>query len=147
MTVMRKIYVCMMFLFLGLCMNAQTQKDSYKFKGHQVDTFINEVYGDQAQKLIFSNQRRYQTLRKLITERMQIVRQAELRGKKYPKITEKGMLDMYNKNIKHDGFFNKNTFNPLKYNLEFFDIQGLRAYRIDNTEYLLIIQPQPKLQN
>ncbi|MGH1386578.1 hypothetical protein [Kordia sp.] len=142
---MRKIYVCMMFLFLGLCMNAQTKNDSYKFKEHQVDNFINEVYGDQAQKLVFSNQKRYQTLRKLIVERMQIVRQSEIRGKKYPKITDEGMLNTYNKNLKHDGF-NKTTFNPLKYNLQFFDIAA-RAYRIDNTEYLLIIQPQPKLQN
>ncbi len=76
---------------------------------------------------------------------MQIVRQSEIRGKKYPKITDEGMLNTYNKNLKHDGF-NKTTFNPLKYNLQFFDIAA-RAYRIDNTEYLLIIQPQPKLQN
>jgi len=147
MTIMRKIYVCMMFLFIGLCMNAQTQRDSYKFKEHQVDNFIKEVYGDQAQKLVFSNQKRYQTLRKLIVERMQIVRQADVRGKKYPKITNGGMLTMYNKNLKHEGFTSKSTFNPLKYNLEFFDINRLRVYRIDNTEYLLIIQPQPKLQN
>lgn len=143
---MRKIYVCMMFLFLGLCMTAQTKNNHYNFKGHQVNTFINEVYGDQAQKLVFSNQQRYQTLKKLIVERMQIVKQADVSGKNYPKISEAGMLTMYNKNVKHDGFFNKSTFNPLKYNIQFFD-RSLRVYRIDNTEYLLIIQPQPKLQN
>jgi hypothetical protein len=136
-----------MFLLLGLCMTAQAQKTVYTFQAHQVDNFINEVYGDQAQTMIFSNKQRYQTLRKLILERMQIIRQAEIRDKKYPKISEVGILNMYNKELKHDGFFNKNTFNPLKYNLEFFDRNGLRAYRIDNTEYLLIIQPQPKLQN
>ncbi|WP_420574521.1 hypothetical protein [Kordia sp.] len=143
---MRKIYVCMMFLFLGLCLNAQTERDYHNFKNHQVDNFINEVYGDQAQKMIFSNQKRYDALKKLIVERMQIIRQPKIRDKVYPKITERGMLDMYNKNLKHDSFFNKSTFNPLKYNIEFFDIKA-RAYRIDNTEYLLIIQPQPKLKN
>ncbi|MFK7749562.1 MAG: hypothetical protein AB8B65_14295 [Kordia sp.] len=142
---MRKIYVCMMFLFLGLCMNAQTKNETYKFKEHQVDNFIKEVYGDQAQKLIFSNKQRYQTLRKLIVERMKIVKQPKIRGKESPNITAEGMLTTYNKNLKHDGF-NKATFNPLKYNIQFFDI-ATRAYRIDNTEYLLIIQPQPKLQN
>jgi hypothetical protein len=128
-------------------MTAQTHKTVHTFKAHQVDTFIQEVYGDQAQTMIFSNQKRYETLRKLILERMQIIRQAEIRDKKYTKISEVGMLNMYNKDVKHDGFFNKNTFNPLKYNLEFFDINSLRVYRIDNTEYLLIIQPQPKLSN
>jgi len=128
-------------------MTAQTKNVHYNFQGHQVDNFINEVYGDQAQKLVFSNQQRYQTLKKLIVDRMQIVKQADLQGKNYTKLSEVGMLTMYNKNLKHDSFFNKSTFNPLKYNLEFFDISGIRVYRIDNTEYLLIIQPQPKLQN
>lgn len=137
----------MMFLFLGLCMTAQTKNDHYNFQERQVDTFIKELYGDQAQKLVFSNQQRYQTLKKLIVERMQIVKQADVQGKNYPKLSEAGMLTMYNKNIKRDNSFDKSTFNPLKYNLEFFDASGTRVYRIDNTEYLLIIQPQPKLQN
>ncbi|WP_162820116.1 hypothetical protein [Kordia sp. SMS9] len=142
---MRKIYVCMLFLFLGLCINAQTYKDSYKFKEHQVDNFINEVYGDQAQKVIFSNKNLYTAFKKLILERMEIARKSKVQGKKLPKITAQGMLDTYNSDLKHDFSFHINNFNPLKYKLVFFDANSFRMYEIDNTDYILIIRPQPKL--
>ncbi|MBC8756100.1 hypothetical protein H2O64_15590 [Kordia sp. YSTF-M3] len=144
---MRKIYVCMMFLFLGLCMTAQTKNVHYNFQEHQVDNFINEVYGDQAQKLIFSNQNLYRAFKKLILERMQIVRKSEIQGKKVPKITDQGMFDTYTSGLQHDAAFNISNFNPLKYKLAFFDAASHRMYSIDNTDYILIIQPQPKLQN
>lgn len=147
MTIMRKIYVCMVFLFLGFCVTAQTKNNRFNFKEHQVDNFIKEVYGDQAQKLIFSNQNLYGSFKKLILERMEITKKTEIQGKKVPKITAEGMLDTYNSNLKHDATFNINTFNPLKYKLAFFDIQSYRMYEIDNTDYILIIKPQPKLQN
>jgi len=146
-TIMRKITVCMMFLFLGLCMTAQTKNDHYNFQEHQVDNFIKEVYGDQAQKIVFSNKNLYSAFKKLLLERMQIVRQAEIQGKKVPKITEEGMFDTYISGLQHDTSFNVNNFNPLKYKLVFFDVNALKVYRIDNTDYVLIIQPQSKLQN
>ncbi|PTX61187.1 hypothetical protein C8N46_105344 [Kordia periserrulae] len=135
----------MMFLFFGLSVNAQIGKASHKFKAHQVDNFINEVYGDQAQKVIFSNKNLYRTFKKLILERMEIVRKSEMKGKKVPKITENGMFDTYNSNVSHDDFFDVNNFNPLKYKLVFFDASSYQVYEIDNTDYLLIIKPQPKL--
>ncbi|QHI36313.1 hypothetical protein IMCC3317_16750 [Kordia antarctica] len=137
----------MTFLFLGLCINAQTKNDHYNFKEQQVDTFINEVYGDQAQKVIFSNKNLYEAFKKLILQRMKIVKQSEIQGKKVPKITDQGMLNTYNSALRHDAAFNINNFNPLKYKLAFFDIASVRIYQIDNTDYILIIQPQPKLQN
>jgi hypothetical protein len=136
-----------MFLFFGLSMNAQNINGSYKFKAHQVDNFINEVYGDQAQKVIFSNKNLYGTFKKLILERMEIVRKSEMKGKKVPKITAQGMFDTYNSNVSHDAYFDVNNFNPLKYKLVFFDASSYQVYEIDNTDYLLIIKPQPKLQN
>lgn len=146
-TIMRKITVCMMFLFLGLCMTAQTKNDHYNFQEHQVDNFINEVYGDQAQKIVFSNKNLYGAFKKLILERMKIARASEIQGKKVPKITEEGMFNTYISGLQHDVSFNINNFNPLKYKLAFFDASSVRIYTIDNTDYVLIIQPQPKLQN
>ena len=37
--------------------------------------------------------------------------------------------------------YNKKRFNVLKYNLEFFG-RGSRLYRIDNTDYFIIIKSQ-----
>lgn len=128
-------------------MNAQIQKKTYKFKTHQVETFINEVYGDQAQKIIYSNKNLYRAFKKLILERMEIVHKSALRGKELPKITADGMFTTFNNDLKHDSFFNINSFNPLKYKLPFFDPTIFRVYEIDNTDYILMIKPQPKLQN
>lgn len=143
---MRKFYVCIMLLFSCVLMNAQSKNNQYSFKENQVDTFIKEVYQDQAQKVVYSNAAWYKSLKKLIVERLKIVKQAPVQGKKYPKLTEMGMLDTYNQSLKHDPVFNKNTFNPLKYNLEYF-ARSLKVYRIDNTDYLLMILPQTNPQN
>jgi hypothetical protein len=52
-----------------------------------------------------------------------------------------GLFNNYNKELKRDQSFDINTFNPLKYNLEFFKV-GSAIYRIDNTQYYIVIKAQ-----
>lgn len=134
---MRKITVCMMFLLLGLFLNAQTKNKQYKFNEAEVDKLIKEVYQDKADAIIFSDAIRYEGFKNLLLNRITIREQIFKEGEYYENLSDIPLLKTYNKNLSRNFMFNKSNFNPLKYDINLFSNE-LIIYRIDKQHILYI---------
>lgn len=102
---------------------------------------IKEVYGDQAEKEILSRPQRVKDIKHLLRNRIEIklVPSGEL--KPCPLLSEVSLFDAYVPSLKRDTNFNPENFNPLKYNFAFYSI-GAAMYKVDNTNYFIIIKSQ-----
>ena len=56
-------------------------------------------------------------------------------------LSEVSLFNQYVPELKRDVVFNKNNFNPLKYNFSFY-ARGASMYKVDNTNYYILIKPQ-----
>lgn len=104
---------------------------------------LQEVYQDKLQDYILTNPQRLKDFKHLLRNRIEIKQMPELLAykNKYQTLSEAGLLDAYNPNLTTDTQYNPNTFNPLKYNLKFFG-RGASIYRIDHTNYFILIKSQ-----
>ena len=106
-------------------------------------SFIKEVYADKYVEYVANNPQKLKDLKNLLRNRIVIKQLPSLVANKgkYKVLSEAGLFNSYNTNLKFDINYNKKTFNVLKYNLEFFG-RGSRLYRIDNTDYFIFIKSQ-----
>lgn len=134
---MKNLYTIILFL---LCVNMFSQKLSSDAKIKEVyATYYEEIFSNDKQLLI--------NLNNLLENRIQYIKESEFNNlykdskAKIVLLSTVPLFNKFNKDLSRDKIFNKETFNPLKYNLKFYS-QSLVAYKIDDTEWLLIIHPQ-----
>ena len=101
---------------------------------------IQEVYADDASRIL-DNEMLFNFYSTLINERIQYITQPYQSDEKYPKLSEIDLLNKKNPNLERDSSFDPDTFNPLKYNFNFTS-SGKQLYRVDETDYLILILPQ-----
>ncbi|WP_452218460.1 hypothetical protein [Lacinutrix undariae] len=104
--------------------------------------FIKEVYGEKANAYVFNRPQRVKDIKNLLRNRVVIMDVPNERDqKKAPLLSQVPLFDYYVKNLKRDMVFNAQTFNPLKY---LFNVNGLegKMYRVDNTNYFILIKSQ-----
>ncbi len=82
----------------------------------------------------------YKHFVKLLSSRISYLQIPKTADEKHPLISANGTLDKYG-TAPSSISFNKKTFNPLFYNLNFFS-KKVEVYRVDGTDYLLVIKPQ-----
>jgi len=106
-------------------------------------SMLEEVFVDKLDKYVLSNPQRLKNFKHLLRNRIEIKEMPRLiqHSEKYSLLSEVGLFNSYNKALKADSSFNLNTFNVLKYNLEFYS-NGTKIYRIDNTNYFIVIKSQ-----
>lgn len=131
------ILTCLLF---AMTTNAQRLKQQFDFTKEDASKFIKEVYQEKADDLIYSNKDRSERFQDLILNRLKVMYLPFEANEKYPNISGVALLDNYNTNLRRDNVYNKQTFNPLKYDLSFFATKKV-IYRIDN-QYVLIVSPQ-----
>lgn len=104
---------------------------------------LKEVYADKLNEYVLSKPNRLKDFKHLLRNRIQIQEMPKLiqHSEKFSLLSEAGLFNSYNKSLKADTSFNINTFNVLKYNLQFYN-NGTKIYRIDNTNYFIIIKSQ-----
>lgn len=103
---------------------------------------LKEVYQDKLDKYVLSNKQRVKDFKHLLRNRIVIKELPNITDdSKYTLLSTVKLFNSYNPNLKRDDTFNSSTFNPLKYNLDFFRI-GSIIYKIDNTNYYIIIKSQ-----
>ena len=108
----------------------------------QVNAKIQEVYGDQTQTLVINDAERSAFLMDLIENRIKIIESPLVNeSDKHTKLSTVALFNKYNSSITRDVTYNANTFNALKYDLKF-SSKNTEVYRIDNTDFLIVIQPQ-----
>lgn len=135
---MRKIYVYVIFLFFGLLVNAQSQNEEIRFKAHQIDNLIKEVYQDKAEAIIFSDKIRYNGFKDLLLNRVYVRKLRFKEGEDLIDLTKTPLLDTYNKNLVRNYLYNQNNFNPLKYDVALFSNKTV-LYRIDKQHVLYVL--------
>ncbi len=104
---------------------------------------LQEVFSNRLNEYVLNNPQRLKDFKHLLRNRIEIRSMPELVGNndKYQTLSQVGLMNSYNENLKLDTTYNPSTFNPLKYNLKFFG-KGGAIYRIDNTNYFIIIKSQ-----
>ena len=146
------LLIVLLFCFTTLNILAQSQKPKTQLVsfGKNVDSpltikekdMLTEVYQGQLEKYILSNPSRLKNMKHLLRNRIQVIQMdGSTNSDKYINLSNVELLDHYNENLLRDKVFNKNNFNPLKYNLPFFKIGG-SMYKIYDTNYYLVIKTQ-----
>lgn len=105
------------------------------------DEFITLVFGDNVVK----GSQHHKNLIDLLQNRIEFTKlvKSSDSDKDYPNIDQAPLFNKYNKSITRDATFDENTFNVLKYDLIFFS-NFTKIYRINNTDWVIIIKPIKK---
>ncbi|MGK0324100.1 MAG: hypothetical protein ACJAR4_002148 [Psychroserpens sp.] len=105
---------------------------------------ITEVYGATANDNILDKPQRLKDIKNILRNRIEI--------KEIPKpsdqkdctlLSEVSLMDYYVSDLQRDTNFNPQNFNPLKYLFNYYSY-GSHMYRVDNTNYFIIIKSQHK---
>lgn len=123
-------------LFLFVCFV------SIKLNAQEIDSRIVEVYGDKTTELVTNDNARLKDLNDILFNRCKVVEMPVVGVDKYPRLSAIPLLNKYNSNLSRDKVFNPENFNPLKYQLNFFPKSSAAIYRIDGTDYVIVIEPQ-----
>lgn len=147
-------FVALMFCLLSLNGNAQTNGQKQPLAIVQYNDNVNApltaneelqlkaVYGDNLQEYILSKPQRLKAVKNILRNRVEIIEFSDPKDQKDCELlSEVSLFNYYVKDLKRDFVFNKNTFNPLKYNFNFYS-RGSHMYRVDNTNYFILIKSQ-----
>jgi len=110
-----------------------------QLRAKEIDERIKEVFGTHLVELQ-KNTKHLELLNDILNNRTKVNLEPYREYEKYQKLSEISLFNTYNPDIKVDNAFDINSFNVLKYDLPFFTRIPLK-YRIDGTDYILIIIP------
>ena len=135
---MKKNLLVVFFISFSYFLNAQ----------QQIDARIQEVYGSKTQEMVANNPELLNFLNNLLNNRIKIQEEENSKiDSKYPKLSQVKLLNKYNSSLTRDEVFNPSNFNPLKYNFEFSSNSTTMVYQVDNTNYIIVIEPQSTTTN
>jgi hypothetical protein len=137
--------IAIVFLCISFFTNAQTDnivKYTANIKApltHKENVQLQEVYGDMLQDYVLNNPQRLKDIKNILRKRVSVVEIPNF-NKEVALLSQVPLFNNYNKKLRRKRF-NKDTFNPLKYNFEFHS-KGTKIYRVDRTNYYIVIKPQ-----
>ncbi len=99
---------------------------------------INEVFGSS---FFSSKPELLQFYKTLLLNRITYKEIPNSPDDKFIKLSSIPLLDLYNSKLSRDLTFNPQTFNPLKYQMDFY-AKTTKIYRFDNTNNVIVILPQ-----
>lgn len=103
---------------------------------------LKAVYGNQLQSQVLSKPHRLKAIKNILRNRVEILEFSNPNDQKNcTLLSDVSLFNYYVPELKRDVVFNRNTFNPLKYNFEFYS-RGAHMYRVDNTNYFILIKSQ-----
>ena len=101
-----------------------------------IDPHIFEVYGSFASQL---NNEQIAWLKTKI-KRSSVSKEPVTPGETYPKLSTLPVVNKYIPELKMETVFDVSHINPLKYRIDFYNTKRDLVYRIDGTDYVLIIK-------
>ena len=105
---------------------------------------INEVYGAEASRNVLTKPQRLKDIKNILRNRVEIKNIPNQSDQKpCTLLSEVPLMDYYVDNLQRDTNFNPQNFNPLKY-LFNYNSYGSHIYRVDNTNYFIVIKSQHK---
>jgi len=98
------------------------------------------AYGDELENQILDRPVRIKDIKDIFRNRV-IIYQENIKGlSKIPLLSQVPIFNIYNNKFSRP-IFNVNDFNPLLYNFNFFS-KTKQIYRVDNTNFLIVIKPR-----
>jgi hypothetical protein len=105
---------------------------------------INEVYGNTANANVLDKPQRLKDTKNILRNRVEIKNIPNPSDQKpCTLLSEVPLLDYYVSDLQRDTDFSPQNFNPLKYLFNYYSY-GTHMYRVDNTNYFIIIKSQHK---
>lgn len=102
---------------------------------------LREVYGEYLQKQVLDRAQRVKDIKNILRNRVEIKQFNSGDIKPCPLLSEVPLFDYYVDTLTRDTNFNPKGFNPLKYKFNFYGT-GASLYKVDNTNYYIIIKSQ-----
>ena len=103
---------------------------------------LEQVYGDALATEIIDRPNRVLFAKEILRNRVFVKEVSNPKAHKpCPLLSEVPLFDAFVSNLTRDKFFNPKTFNPLKYNFPFYR-RGNQLFRVDQTDYFILIKPQ-----
>ncbi len=146
------LYSYILFSFLFVCqLKAQTATKQTLVRGvfyksnvalplsNEEKVLLKEVFADQFEELVIKNPQRLKHLKDLLRNRIEVKRISNF-PKRTKLLSEVSLFNKYNAKLRRKRF-KKETFNPLKYQFDFF-ANSNEIYRVDKTDYYIIIKSQ-----
>ena len=103
---------------------------------------ITEVYGEHAEEDILSKPQRLKDVKHILRNRVEIIEHPGKDLSSFENLSTVPLFNHYNKGLSRDASYNASTFNPLKYQFNFYSREGSKTYRFDNSQFLVIIKSQ-----
>lgn len=127
----------LIIVLVGFCTNLLSSQTTFKSNPDFEKKFIQEVF----QNNISPGTQHYKNLLILLQDRVEFVKELPIKGEKYPKISQMPLFNKYNSQLERDVEFDPNSFNVLKYDLNFFS-SFMKVYRFDNSDWIIIVHPK-----
>ena len=103
---------------------------------------ITEVYGDTAHENVLDKPQRLADVKNILRNRIEIKRISKPSDQKAcPLLSTVPLMDYYVSDLQRDTVFNPENFNPLKYLFQY-HAHGSYMYRVDGTDYFIIVKSQ-----
>ncbi|MDB9954678.1 hypothetical protein OAD49_03855 [Flavobacteriaceae bacterium] len=103
---------------------------------------LNEVYGASLDKEILSRPNRVLAIKNLLRNRIVIENRSNPKDQKQcTLLSEVSLFDAFVSTLQRDSVFSPQEFNPLKYAFSLYS-RGEHMYRVDGTDYFIIIKSQ-----
>lgn len=123
------------FFILLILTSFFSYSQTYKIESSSFDDLIFQVYGENAQKVIY-NDPKVLYLYKSVLDRIEIIKTQNV-GENYTFLSS---IPAY-KNLNENNDFKPDTFNPFNYKFDIFRKDKTVYYKVDNTDYLISIKP------
>ncbi|MBR9915435.1 MAG: hypothetical protein GYB32_11510 [Algicola sp.] len=103
---------------------------------------ITEVYGHTVKQNVLDIPQRLKDIKNILRNRVEVKNIPNPSDQKpCTLLSEVPLMDYYVSDLERDKNFNPQNFNPLKYLFQFY-AYGSHMYRVDNTNYFIIIKSQ-----
>lgn len=107
---------------------------------------VTEVFGGETKSMVLDDAAYLNDIKNLLRNRISIQEVTEPSKQKKTKLLSQIPLNKtYNSNLTRDNNFDKGSFNPLKYQLDFFE-NGTYLYKVDNTNYFIQVTSQYRIK-
>ncbi len=103
---------------------------------------ITEAFGDYTAQYVLDNPRILRNIKNILRNRVVVKEVTNPKERKdCDNLSTVPLFDSFVSDIRRDDYFNPNTFNPLKYNFDFYSMSSY-MYKVDNTNYYIMIKSQ-----
>ena len=154
MRLLLSVLMCALFLPFGVLAQNDTKKTPLEQVHYNENinsplttkelSQLQEVYGDYLDEAILSRPQRLKDLKNILRNRVEIVKHENKDLSTFPKLSQVELFTVYNKSLYRDNVFSPESFNPLKYQFNFYAREG-ETYSVEGTDYIIIIKSQYQL--